>query len=198
MLFKKCLYEDECEIGYSPTRAQPGVWNIRVVCKTVDLCFRRALFQYLATYLIRNATNSFVGSEFAYEDLGSQEIEKYTDRVVIRDEECPNSKGKENCHVIERKPVEKSSGYSRQILWIDQTPAHRVWKIDFFDRKESLLKTLNFSDYKIYLDKFWRPSKYFMINHQTGKSTDLFINNIEFKVGLSSEDFNQKSLSRVR
>ncbi len=100
--------------------------------------------------------------------------------------------------MIERKKVEKSSGYSRQILWIDQTPAHRVWKIDFFDRKESLLKTLNFSDYKIYLDKFWRPSKYFMINHQTGKSTDLFINNIEFKVGLSSEDFNQKSLSRVR
>ncbi len=39
-----------------------------------------------------NRSGSFVGSEFAYEDLGSQEIEKYTDRVVIRDEECPNSK----------------------------------------------------------------------------------------------------------
>ena len=37
-----------------------------------------------------------------------------------------------------------------------------------------------------------------MINHQTGKSTDLFVENIKFKEGLSERDFNQKSLSRVR
>ena len=52
--------------------------------------------------------------------------------------------------------------------------------------------------YKIYIDKFWRPSTYKMINHQTGKSTDLFVENIKFKEGLSERDFNQKSLSRVR
>ena len=37
-----------------------------------------------------------------------------------------------------------------------------------------------------------------MINHQTGKSTDLFVDEIKFKVGLTERDFNQKSLSRVR
>ena len=67
-----------------------------------------------------------------------------------------------------------------------------------YDRKKSLLKTLTFGDYKIYLDKFWRPSTYKMINHQTGKSTDLLVEEIKFKVGLSERDFNQKSLSRVR
>ena len=102
------------------------------------------------------------------------------------------------CHVITRVPVEKSSGYSYQILWLDDTPAHRSWKIEYYDRKKSLLKTLTFGEYKIYLDKFWRPSIYKMINHQTGKSTDLFVENIKFKVGLSESDFNQKSLSRVR
>ena len=46
-------------------------------------------------------------------------------------------------------------------------------------------KNSTFGDYKIYLDKFWRPSIYKMINHQTGKSTDLLVENIKFKVGLS-------------
>ena len=32
-----------------------------------------------------NRSGSFVGSEFAYEDLGSQELEKYTDRFFLRD-----------------------------------------------------------------------------------------------------------------
>ena len=64
--------------------------------------------------------------------------------------------------------------------------------------KKSLLKTLTFGEYKVYLEKFWRPSVYKMVNHQTGKSTDLFVENIKFKVGLSKSDFNQKSLSRVR
>ena len=144
-----------------------------------------------------NRSGSFVGSEFAYEDLGSQELEKYSNRKYIKKVTCPEQ-GDLQCHVITRSPVEKSSGYSYQILWLDDTPAHRVWKIEYYDRKKSLLKTLSFGEYKIYLDKFWRPSVYKMINHQTGKSTDLLVENIKFRVGLSEKDFNQKSLSRVR
>lgn len=144
-----------------------------------------------------NRSGSFVGSEFAYEDLGSQELEKYNNRKYIKEETCP-VKEDLSCHVITRVPVEKSSGYSYQTLWLDNTSAHRVWKIEYYDRKRSLLKTLTFGDYKIYLDKFWRPSIYKMVNHQTGKSTDLLVEEIKFKVGLSQRDFNQKSLSRVR
>ena len=144
-----------------------------------------------------NRSGSFVGSEFAYEDLGSQELEKYSNRKYIKKESCPE-KEELTCHVITRVPVEKSSGYSYQTLWLDDTPAHKVWKIEYYDRKKSLLKTLKFGDYKIYLDKFWRPSTYYMINHQTGKSTDLLVEEIKFKVGLSERDFNQKSLSRIR
>ena len=144
-----------------------------------------------------NRSGSFVGSEFAYEDLGSQELEKYSNRKYIKKEPCPEKEDL-SCHVITRVPVEKSSGYSYQILWLDATPAHRVWKIEYYDRKNSLLKTLTFGNYKIYLEKFWRPSSYKMINHQTGKSTDLLVEEIKFKIGLSERDFNQKSLSRVR
>ena len=39
-----------------------------------------------------NRSGSFVGSEFAYEDLGSQELEKYNSRKYIKEEPCPGNK----------------------------------------------------------------------------------------------------------
>ena len=75
---------------------------------------------------------------------------------------------------------------------------YRVLKIDFYDRKNDLLKTLTYHGYKQYLDKFWRAAKMSMVNHQTGKSTDLMWENYEFATGLSESDFNQNSLKRAR
>jgi hypothetical protein len=37
-----------------------------------------------------------------------------------------------------------------------------------------------------------------MVNHQTGKSTELIFSNYRFKVGLSPDDFNKNSLKRVK
>ena len=53
----------------------------------------------------RNKSGPFVGSEFAYEDLVSQEVERYTYKW-LRDEAC----GALTCHVTERYPVYAHSG----------------------------------------------------------------------------------------
>jgi hypothetical protein len=37
-----------------------------------------------------------------------------------------------------------------------------------------------------------------MINHQTGKSTTLRLDNYRFRTGLTASDFNSNSLKRVR
>jgi hypothetical protein len=37
-----------------------------------------------------------------------------------------------------------------------------------------------------------------MVNHQTGKSTDLSWKNYQFKTGLSDSDFNKNTLKRAR
>ena len=142
-----------------------------------------------------NKSGSFVGSEFAYEDLSSQEVEKYTYKW-IQDAPCP---GKEEitCFNSEDYPVDKSSGYTKRVLWIDYDE-FRVWKIEFYDRKESLLKTLVFSDYKLYLDKYWRSHFLHMLNHTTAKETEIIIENIKFQSGLKDSDFNRQALKRVR
>lgn len=139
----------------------------------------------------RNKSGPFMGSEFAFEDLSSQEVEKYTYKY-LREEACGQGW---KCHVTERTPAYKYSGYSKQITWLD-TKELRPVKVAFYDRKNSLLKTLQATGFKQYLGKYWRPSMMSMVNHQTGKSTTLQWSNYKFKTGLSSRDFNKKSLAR--
>jgi hypothetical protein len=141
----------------------------------------------------RNKSGSFMGSEFAYEDFSSQEVEKYTYKW-IREEALD---GKE-CFVIEKYPVDKkNSGYTRQVVWIDKNE-YREWKVDYYDRKDSLLKTLLIKGYNKYLDRYWRADEMNMANHQNGKSTKLVWSNYTFRVGLKDSDFHKTSLKRVR
>ncbi len=139
-----------------------------------------------------NKSGPFVGSEFAYEDLTSQELEKYHYKW-LRDEAC----GAHQCFVIERRPAYKNSGYTRQIVWIDQT-IYQHRRIEFYDRKNALLKTLTSSDYEQYLERYWRPARMKMENHQTGKSTLLTWQNYRFGNGFGAREFDQNTLKRSR
>ena len=140
-----------------------------------------------------NKSGSFMGSEFAYEDFSSQEVEKYTYKW-IRDEVFDS----QECFVVESYPVDtKNSGYTRQVTWIDKSE-YRTLKVEYYDRKESHLKTLTFKDYQKYLDKYWRSDEMNMGNHQNGKSTKLIWSNYKFRVGIEDRDFNKNSLKRAR
>jgi len=140
----------------------------------------------------RNKSGPFVGSEFAFEDISSQEVEKYNYRY-LKDEMVDGV----DCFVVERDPIDKYSGYTKQVAWIDKQE-YRAIKIDFYDRKKSLLKTLENKDYKLYLEKFWRPSLSLMTNHQTGKKTKLVYQDYRFKTGLDDKEFSKNSLKRVK
>ncbi len=139
-----------------------------------------------------NKSGPFVGSEFAYEDLASQEVDKYTYKW-LRDEPLD---GRE-CFVIEAYPVYENSGYTRQVVWLDKAMYQPI-RIDYYDRKNAELKSLVSGDWNQYLDKYWRPGLMNMVNHQTGKSTDLTWSNYQFKTGLSDRDFDRNTLKRAR
>jgi len=140
----------------------------------------------------RNKSGPFMGSEFAFEDMTPQEVEKYTYKFIK--EEALNGQA---CFVVERHPVDKYSGYTKQVAWVDQAE-YRTLKVEFYDRKKSLLKTLVASEWNQYLDQYWRPHYSQMTNHQTGKSTDLIMRDFVFKMGLDDGDFNKNSLKRAR
>jgi len=140
----------------------------------------------------RNKSGPFMASEFAYEDLSSFELEKYK-FTWLRDDQLDG----EAVFVVEQVPLDEFSGYSKSVVWIDQAE-YRARKIEFYDRKNALLKTLVMSDYKQYLNKYWRPLKLQMTNHQTGKSTDLLVRDIEFGKGRTDADFDTNALQRSR
>ncbi len=140
----------------------------------------------------RSKSGPFMGSEFAYEDMSSFEVEKYTYKY-LRDETLDGLE----CFVIESYPVDEFSGYTRLVSWIDKKE-YRVQKIDYYDRKNVLLKTLTFDKYEQYLGQYWRPLEMHMENHQTGKSTTLYWSNFRFRTGLSDRDFTRSSLEHAR
>ena len=114
-----------------------------------------------------NKAGPFMGSEFAYEDLGSQEVEKFSYRYLREAQQAGA-----DCFVIERRPIDPDSGYSRQILWIDKDE-YRPRRLEYYDRKGALLKTLTLEAYRLYQGRYWRASRMIMSNVQTGRVTTL-------------------------
>jgi outer membrane lipoprotein-sorting protein len=139
-----------------------------------------------------NKSGPFMGSEFAYEDITSQEVEKYTYKF-LRDDTLDGM----DVFVYERYPVDPKSGYTKQVVWMDKAE-YREQKIEYYDRKGDLLKTLIFKDYNQYLDQYWRAADMFMENHQTGKSTRMEQTNFKFRTGLEDRNFDKNSLKRTR
>lgn len=140
----------------------------------------------------KNKSGPFMGSEFAFEDIGSQEVDKYTYKY-LRDEAVDGA----DTFVIERYPTDKNSGYTKQVAWIEKD-RYIALKIEFYDRKDTLLKTLSATNFEQFLDKYWRPTEMNMVNHQSGKSTTLLFEDYAFKTGLSDKDFAKNALKKLR
>lgn len=134
-----------------------------------------------------NKSGAFMGSELAYEDLGSQEPEKYRYRW-LQDSEV-NGRA---CDLLERVPVSRQSGYARHVLCLDreyQLPLH----IDYFDRKNELLKTSVYSQHSRH-GAVWKIDAIEVRNVQTGKRTLLTWSEREVGIGLDPRDFEPSAL----
>jgi hypothetical protein len=138
-----------------------------------------------------NKSGPFVGSEFAFEDFTSLELNKF-DYRYLEESSC----GELVCDVVERLPVYENSGYTRQVAYIDQVD-FQIRRVEFYDRRGDLLKVLTLSDYRNYAG-VWRAHRLSMVNVQTKKETDLVYGDFVFGVGLKDGDFVQGRLARLR
>jgi len=139
-----------------------------------------------------NQSGSFMGSEFSYEDMGTSEVEKF-DHRYLGDESCAEFQ----CYVLERVPKSEDSGYSRQLVLLDQQELRPI-EIRYFNQRQEHLKTMMSEDYEVFLDNFWRSKKVTMTNHLTGKVTVLQWSNFQFQTDINSRDFTKTALKRIR
>lgn len=138
-----------------------------------------------------NKSGPFMGSEFAFEDIVTPYWQKYS-YSFVREEKCEAL----TCAVIERKPKDANSGYTRQQVWIDKQD-YLIRRIDFYDRKNSLLKTYTASGFQKVQGQ-WRPASMLMVNLQNRKQTRLDWADFKFKTGLKKDDFTENALKRAR
>tara|TARA_B100001029_G_scaffold174786_1_gene175317 strand:- start:119 stop:919 length:801 start_codon:yes stop_codon:yes gene_type:complete len=137
-----------------------------------------------------NKSGSFMGSEIAFEDFSGLDYRKY-DWKYLGEEEFEG----ETCFKLESYPKYKNSGYTKRIGLTDNL--FRSRKIDYYDRKGELLKTIYFEDYNLYLDKIWNADTFKVVNHQNNNSTIYKWINRELNVGLNKKDFEKSSLLKL-
>lgn len=139
-----------------------------------------------------NKSGPFMGSEFAYEDLSSFEIPKYTYRYVREDTHDGRP-----VDIVEAEPQYPHSGYTKLVIWMDRE-YHEPLVTEYYDRKGERLKTLTYRDYRQFEGRWWRPLEMHMVNHQTGKETELDWRRYVFGSDLTDRDFDRNALKRMR
>lgn len=136
-------------------------------------------------------SESFMGSEFTYGDLGSKDVNKGVHKRL------PDEKlGDIDCYVIESIPSNpKEEKYSRYITWIDKK-TFIPRRIKFFDLKTKLKKVMIVEKVEV-IDGDNTITRAIMMNQQTKKSTRIFLTDIKTKAKLSPEDFTKERMTKM-
>ena len=138
----------------------------------------------------------FMGTQFTFEDLRlyrAESLAKFSFEY-LGDEPYAGME----CFKVRRVPVRKKfTNYSSQIMWIDKEE-FRVLKVEFYNLKNILAKTLTRSHFKLYEGKFWAMQQMEMKNNQTGEHTLVIWSNYRFGIGLNESNFTRESLKRLK
>jgi len=140
----------------------------------------------------KNKSGPFMGSEYAFEDLSSPEVDKFTYYYLKED-----TLNGVDVHVSQRTPTYRNSGYSRQVVWIDRANLNML-KTEYYDRGNNLLKTLVASEHRQYPNGQWRAHKFVMTNHQNNKESTLTWQNYTFNNRLAASQFTKNRIKRAR
>lgn len=136
-----------------------------------------------------NKAGSFLGSEFTYEDLASQAVEKYTYRFVK-----DGSYDGRPAWILERTPRVTNSGYSKQLVTYDQEYKRPV-RVEFFDLQGEPLKIATFVGYRKFEGRWWRAREVTMVNLQTKMRSVLTWNERQLGVALEEREFESQALA---
>lgn len=137
-----------------------------------------------------NKSDSFMGSEFTFEDLQGYDLDDWTYRSL----------GQEQiegvlCEKIEATPL-KPSGYRRRLLWID-TAIQMPRQVQFFASGPGPEKVMSLKDIK-HQGTGWFAGEITMENLVTGKTTKLIVTQRRTDLGLAEGVFTLGTLESGR
>ncbi len=133
--------------------------------------------------------DSFMGSDFEYEDLSRRHPELDVHRVLRTE-----SFNGHMSYVVESIPESNDSKYGRTVTWINEGAWIGLRK-EFYDRKGNLVKTLIIDEYS-QIDSFWTITKMTMTDVRTGHSTVMELSDLDLNTGIPEQSFSERSMTR--
>ena len=133
-------------------------------------------------------SQSFMGSDFTYDDMGERDINDY-DYTFIREDVY------EEQHVVVVEGVAinpEDAGYSKVISWI----LDDIWmpvKIEYYDVRGDLEKIQTNTRIEE-IDGYWAITKMEMENVQTNHKTIMEMTQVELNTGIPAEVFTSEAL----
>lgn len=134
----------------------------------------------------------FMGTDFTYEDLDPENIDHYLYQLL-----APETIDDHECYVIEAVPaspeVAKRGGYSKRILRI-RKDIFFIVKIEFYDRKDRLVKTQINSGLEKIEGETWRARHSIMENHAEKHQTEITVIERDTKTELGDDVFTERNI----
>lgn len=168
-------------------------WDYKDASKDDDQWLYLPALKKVRRIASSNKSDSFMGTDFTYNDMGGFDVEKYTYNLL-----APETIDGIECYHIERLPkddsVLKETGYGRAEIWVRPD----VWlmvKVVFYDKKMAELKTLTLSEIE-QIDGIWTAKTYQMNNVQENHQTTFKFSNHKYNSGLDDEIFTDRRLQQ--
>ncbi len=135
--------------------------------------------------------NYFMGTDFTYEDMQSEEFDDYK-YTLLKEEPYANEY---TCYVVEAIPAnkekERESAYSKRVMWLRKDIFLTV-KIDFYDRREKLIKTQTNSAIENVKGTIWRAKQTIMDNHKSKHKTAIMVVKREVNEEMPDKTFTER------
>lgn len=152
-------------------------------------------FRKVRRVLPNEKSDSFLGSDFFYEDLETEDVEHY-EYILAGDESIDG----QVCWIIEALPADsktrKESGYSKRELWITQDTFVGL-QTRFFDKKGKLIKEFRALDVRnTGKDDKLRAYRLEMHNLESDHRTVILYSNYELNTGVPDWIFTRAYLER--
>lgn len=142
-----------------------------------------------------NQSDSFMGTDFSYEDLSAEDLDEYN-YSLLAEEEINGTKHYKIEAIANNEATLNESGYGRRVLWIN-SENFLLTKAHYFNKSDQHIKTLIAKNIRaIKGSNVSRSHHITMQNLKTGHTTQLTYQNYSINQGLPSKQFSMRSLER--
>jgi hypothetical protein len=141
------------------------------------------------------AQDSFVGSDFTYEDISGREVDDYTYVMVEQAARWTGPDGKPvPAYRIESRAKDVQARFPRVVSTV-RKDNFVIVRADIYNRRDERQKIYEVRRLE-QVQSIWTLSEIVMTNAGAGTHTDLSVTSTRYNVGLKESDFSRRELER--